>query len=127
MPEPLEFRRGRGRSAVRIRLLYMGDHPVLLVGGGQEHLGAVGLAEPRPSLSDPEQTSASTSLLVRIGHKEDLMAREIAGELASWCRQPVLVCCGIHYDLLESKEIERVTQNYRILIKTLKKRMNRST
>jgi hypothetical protein len=57
----------------------MGDDRCMAVsGGGRPHLGAVALAQPRPSLRDPATVSASTSALALLGHKEDILAYRAA-------------------------------------------------
>jgi hypothetical protein len=103
--------------------------PDLLVsvwGGTRPHIGAVGMAIPRPSLRDPKKWSATSSNFTFIGHKEDALVKGISEKLATELRRNVVVVAGIHWDHLtvqEIKIIEKLTQKIsdRIL-KRLKKR-----
>lgn len=82
------------------------DHCVVISGGDRPHLGAVALAQSRPSLRDPATVSASTSVLALLGHKEDILAHRAAERLASALNRNVVVCCGIHVDRISSAELE---------------------
>jgi len=64
--------------------------------GGLAHLGAVAIAYPRPSLSDPRKTSATSSVLTRPGHMDDLLARPVSELLAKTLNVPVTVIAGVH-------------------------------
>ena len=85
--------------------------PDLLVsiwGGTLPHIGAVGMATPRPSLSDPEKWSATSSNFTFVGHKEDAVVKPIAEKLAAQCRGNVVVVAGIHWDDMTAREIRTV-------------------
>ena len=69
---------------------------VSLFGGDDPHIGAVALAEPRPSLRGDGGSGASCSVLTRLGHKEDELARRVALDLAAHMGIVVCVVCGIH-------------------------------
>lgn len=64
--------------------------------GGLPHLGAVAMAYPRPSLRDPAKTSATSSVLTRLGHLDDLLARRASELLARTLNVPVAVVAGVH-------------------------------
>ncbi len=72
------------------------DLSISVSGGDRPHIGAVALAISRPSLSDSDRTSATTSVLAITGHKEDELAKMIAHGLASSLSCNVSVSCGIH-------------------------------
>ncbi len=100
-----------GRIALRALTTPMGkDLCVVITGGDRPHLGAVALAQPRPSLRDPARVSASTSVLTLLGHKEDLLARSVAERLASALNTNVVVCCGIHVDGITADELKAVEE-----------------
>lgn len=82
------------------------DHCLVITGGGRPHLGAVALAQARPSLRDPSKVSASTSVLTLLGHKEDIVAHRAAERLAAALNCNVAVCCGIHLDAISAVELE---------------------
>ena len=82
---------------LRLRWLRMGEDLCLtLTGGEQEHLGAVAVAQSRPSLADPARTSATASVITLPGHKEDMLARELSLKVAATLNVAVCMVCGIH-------------------------------
>lgn len=101
----------RGRIHLDLACIRMGsDLCVTLSGGDREHIGAVALSQPHPSLEDPSRTSASTSILTLQGHKEDDLARAMAARLASSLGVTVCVACGIHVDSIQGQELEDVNE-----------------
>ena len=84
------------------------DLLVSLWGGTKPHIGAVGLAIPRPSLKDPKKWSATSSVFTLIGHKEDSLVKKISERLASDLRRNVVVTAGLHWEGIRSKEIKLI-------------------
>ncbi|HLO65879.1 MAG TPA: hypothetical protein VK188_02600 [Holophaga sp.] len=114
----------RGRVVLRLTCVRMGrDLSLSLAGGDREHIGAVALAQPRPSLSDPARTSSSVSVLTLLGHKEDELARAIAGGLAAALGVSVCVACGIHLDGLTPEEMAEVPALAGELVQELRQRL----
>jgi len=96
-------------TLIRIRVLPMGkDLCVAVSGGDREHIGAVALAEPRPSLKEKGGISATVSVLAVTGHKEDELAREVAREMAATLNVRVSVSCGIHVDQAGAEQIQEI-------------------
>lgn len=92
------------------------DLLVAIWGGEKPHIGAVAVAQPRPSLKDPAVTSATASVFCFVGHKEDELAKASAEILASALNTPVVVAAGIHWDNLEEEAILRIIKNSEILV-----------
>jgi hypothetical protein len=92
------------------------DVLVAIWGGEKPHIGAVAVAQPRPSLKDPELTSSSASVICLVGHKEDELAKAAAEILAAALKTQVVVTAGIHWDNLASKAIQRIVRNCEILV-----------
>jgi hypothetical protein len=92
------------------------DLLVAIWGGERPHIGAVAVAQPRPSLKDPDATSASTSVFCFVGHKEDELAKASAEILSATLNTPVVVAAGIHWDNLDEEAIERIIKNSEILV-----------
>jgi hypothetical protein len=92
------------------------DVLVAIWGGEKPHIGAVAVALPRPSLKDPEVTSASASVICLVGHKEDELAKPAAEILAAALNTQVVVTAGIHWDNLDSQGIQRIIQNSEVLV-----------
>ncbi len=88
------------------------DLHVSLYGGEVPHVGAVALAQSRPSLAHEDKVSASVSVITVCGHKEDQVARSVAETIAIHINGIVTVSCGIHFNEIDTYtiiEIRRVT------------------
>jgi hypothetical protein len=92
------------------------DILVAIWGGEKPHIGAVSVAQPRPSLKDPEITSATASVICLLGHKEDELAKAASEILAAALNTTVVVTAGIHWDNLTAEGIQTVVRNCEILI-----------
>jgi hypothetical protein len=86
------------------------DLLVSIWGGTRPHIGAVGIATPRPSLKNPKKWSATSSNFTFLGHKEDVMVKEISEKLATRLRRNTVVTAGVHWDRITSNEI-KILQN----------------
>ena len=92
------------------------DVLVAIWGGEKPHIGAVAIAQPRPSLKDPQVTSSTASVICLVGHKEDELAKAAAEILAAALETQVVVTAGIHWDNLAPDAILVIVQNSKILI-----------
>lgn len=92
------------------------DLLIAIWGGERPHIGAVAVAQPRPSLKDPDVTSASTSVFCFVGHKEDELAKAAAEILSATLNTAVVVTAGIHWDNLEEAAILKIVKNSEILV-----------
>ncbi len=92
------------------------DVLVAIWGGEKPHIGAVAVAQPRPSLKEPAVTSSSASVICLVGHKEDELVKAAAEILAATLKTQVVVTAGIHWDNLAPAGIRRVVENSQILI-----------
>jgi len=95
------------------------DVLVAIWGGEKPHIGAVAVAQPRPSLKDPDVTSATASVICLVGHKEDELAKASAEILAATLNTAVVVTAGIHWDNLDPEGIRRIIQNSEILVEMI--------
>lgn len=112
-----EVRVEDGRYSVFALVVRCGRDVSLTVGGGECcHLGASALAVPRPSLRDPEQVSASTSVLCVTGHKEDEFARRAAERIAARENCVASVCAGVHIENARPEELTRLAKNLEKLL-----------
>jgi hypothetical protein len=84
------------------------DLLISIWGGTRSHIGAVGIAIPRPSLKNPKKWSATSSIFTFIGHKEDTLVKTISERLAARLRRNVVVTAGIHWNGITSNEIKAV-------------------
>ena len=85
------------------------DCLVILWGGTKPHIGAVGIAQVRPSLRDPEKVAATSSVFTFVGHKEDVVAKAMSEELTRRLARNTVVVAGIHWDALSEENIKNIT------------------
>lgn len=96
------------------------DLLVAVWGGEKPHIGAVAVAQPRPSLVPPhDRMSATASVICLLGHKEDDFAKAAAERLAALANRPVVVSAGMHWDNITPEGLDRVQQSAEELIKLI--------
>ena len=99
----------KGELEVSAQANVVGDDLlVVLWGGTRPHIGAIAIAQPRPSLKDPEIISATSSVFTFLGHKEDVVAKEMSEELAKRLNRNVVVVAGMHWEKLHDEAIDEV-------------------
>jgi len=86
----------------------VGEDLLVLVSGGEAHIGAVGIAHARPSLRDPGETSSTSSVFTLPGHKEDAVAKQMAEGLSKKLRCSVVVVAGMHWERLAEKDLDTI-------------------
>jgi len=101
---------------IEAALQRLGNDYLLSVWGGAAHIGAVAMAQSRPSLADPGRLSASASVFCYVGHKEDDLAKKVAERLAAALDAKVVVVAGIHWDDLAPQGIEQIVKNVFALV-----------
>lgn len=95
----LELQSGPDGLRVEVRAQWVGpDLVVIIAGGTRAHVGAVAMAQPRPSLRGDGTISSTASVFTVLGHKEDVLARWAALLLAARLNATVVVTAGIHVD-----------------------------
>lgn len=110
----LSFQAGEGKYRVHLTATLTGDGIILqLFGGEKPHLGAVVLSIPRPSLADPAIISCNSTVVPRIGHKDDEVAKPVAEKVAVATGQPVSVSAGLHIEKATESEIGLLQENCR--------------
>lgn len=99
----------RGRIKIDVKVFLVGeDLCVIISGGDSPHIGCVTLSVPRPSLSDLDRNSATTSILNLLGHKDDEAAKYVSHTLSSKLNKNVVATCGVHVDNITAEEIHIV-------------------
>ena len=97
----------KGRFKIRANAILVGEDLIVTIWGGtRPHIGAVAMAVPRPSLRDPDVTSSTSSVLTRMGHKEDEIVKRVSERLSSELGMVVVVSAGIHWDDITDGGIE---------------------
>ncbi|MGM9528880.1 MAG: hypothetical protein ACI3XH_02615 [Phascolarctobacterium sp.] len=107
------FSFGEAPYVVEGVLTLCGQDIALHIGGGTlPHIGAVAVAEPRPSLRLNGGRSADCSVLCMPGHKDDMLAREAATRLAAVTGTRAVVTVGLHVDKVSIEGITILTGNF---------------
>ncbi len=114
------FRTEEGRYNLNACTRWIGaDLLVAIWGGERPHIGAVALAQPRPSMKDPGKNSATASVLCVVGHKEDEVVKKASEYLSAALNTRVTVAAGIHWDNLDEIAIRTVVDNIDALIRSM--------
>jgi hypothetical protein len=87
------------------------DILVILSGGTKPHIGSIAVALPRPSLSDEEIISSTSSVYNFLGHKDHVIAQRVAEMLSSRLNRNVVAVAGFHIDTITQEGITRVVEN----------------
>lgn len=98
---------------------HLGKDYLLSLWGGEAHIGAVGMAQSRPSLTDTERRSATASVYCYLGHKEDSIVKTASERLSAALNAKVVVVAGLHWDNLQPVQIERVVANVTRLVEQI--------
>ena len=101
-----EITKGEGRTKVSLTAHYIGSDLVVYIYNQNAHIGAVAIGE-----YDHRIKRASTSVITRLGHKEDVVAQKAAHSISKSMRKPVCVIAGIHLDNTTAAEITEILQN----------------
>ena len=117
VPEEFTIHTNAGSYDLSTNVRLIGQDVLVAIWGGEKpHIGAVAVAQPRPSLKDPDVTSASASVICLVGHKEDELAKAAAEILAATLNTQVVVTAGIHWDNLDLQGIQQIIQNSEVLV-----------
>jgi hypothetical protein len=117
----------KGRFKVHGSVQEVGqDLLVSIWGGTRPHIGAIGIAIPRPSLKNQKKWSATSSNFTFVGHKEDVMVKKISEDLATLLRRNVVVTAGLHWDRITSNEIKTIQSLTQTLSDRILKRLQRT-
>ena len=91
---------------------FVGNDLLIAIWGGETpHIGAVAVAQPRPSLKNSRVTSSTASVFCFLGHKEDEIAKSTAELMAASLNCNVVVTAGMHWDDISQASIVMVNQN----------------
>ena len=97
---------GRDRTKVMLSAQQMGTGLIIYLYNENAHIGALALGE-----YDPGSKRTSTSVITRLGHKEDIIAQKAAYEISKFTKKPVCVIAGIHVDEIREREIKETMEN----------------
>lgn len=100
-----EITKGEGRTKVSLLAESLGDDLVVLIYNENAHIGAVAVGE-----YDHKQKRTSTSVVTRLGHKDDAIAQKAAYLITKRTKRPSCVIAGVHLDNITGEEIEKLLE-----------------
>ena len=98
--------RGEGRIRVSLRAQEMGENLVVCIFNENAHIGAVAVGE-----YDHKEERASTSVITRLGHKDDVIAQKAAYLISRHIKGPSCVIAGVHLNGITEEEIQKLLEN----------------
>jgi hypothetical protein len=113
---------GRGRTKIQLAAYFMGNDLLVCISNRNAHIGAVAIGD-----FDPISKRTSTSVLTRLGHKDDTIAQKAAYLINKSIKKPVCVIVGIHLPNITGDEIEIILQNADILVNKLREYLEART
>ena len=106
-----QLTKGEGRAKIDVAVDSMGSDLVVRIYNQDAHVGAVAIGD-----YDHEHERASVSLITRLGHKDDVVAKEAAYLLSKSMRRSVCVVAGVHVDDITAEEIDKILANTRTAV-----------
>lgn len=101
---------------------YLGHDLVVCIYNENAHLGAAAVGE-----YDHEEGRASSSVITRLGHRDDEVAKKQAHFIARHTRKPVCVISGIHLDNITKQEIEEILSQAESLVSEFLDRLDKES
>ncbi len=123
---PFTVKSGGGPFVVEGHVRFMGEGLLVALTGGESHIGAVGMAEPRPSMRNPARTSSTSSVFTYTGHKEDIVVKETAELLSKELNRKVVVVAGLHWKDLRGEDIAVIVESCRRLAQMIVERIRKT-
>jgi len=112
-----EITKGEGRTRISLLAQGLGGDLVVFIYNENAHIGAVAVGE-----YDHKKNRTSTSVITRLGHKDDVIAQKAAYLISKHTKRPSCVIVGIHLDNITDEEIQKFLENADPLVKDFLKR-----
>lgn len=104
---------GEGRTKVQAIILEAEASAVIWIAGGERpHVGAVAVAQARPSLTG-KGISCNVSMISLLGHKEEDLALDLSRLAFNKLKKDLVLAIGMHVDNATEEEIEMLKRNGR--------------
>ncbi|MFC1867169.1 hypothetical protein ACFL0H_03440 [Thermodesulfobacteriota bacterium] len=101
-----EITKGTGRTKVCLSAQNLGDGLVVTIYNEYAHIGAVAVGEYYD-----KENRASTSVITRLGHKDDAIAKKTAYLISRKTKRPCCVIAGVHLEDITGEEIGEFLKN----------------
>ena len=106
-----QLTKGEARTRVNLLAYHLGSDLVACIYNDNAHIGAVAIGE-----YDHNEKRASTSVITRLGHKDDAVAQRAAYSISKSTKRPVCVIAGIHLDNITKEEINKLVENASVMV-----------
>lgn len=103
------------KNNLKLEARALGHDLVVIITGGEEHLGAVAVGY----CYGGQSKKSNASLLSLPGHKEDVLIFPIARRLSKTLATNVAVIAGIHFEKLSAGQIMDIVQTAESLVDEL--------
>ncbi len=101
-----QITKGEGRTRISLSAQSIGEDIVVTIYNENGHIGAVAVAE-----YDHTEKRTSTSIITRLGHKDDTIAHKAAYLISKQTKKPSCVIAGVHLDDITEAEIKKFVEN----------------
>jgi hypothetical protein len=91
---------GEDKHMITLTHLFIGDDLLVIITGGDEHIGGVSLLE-----------NNSFSTISKKDHKDTIISKMVAPTIYDAIKKDVLVVCGIHLDDATKEDIDILIEN----------------
>ncbi len=98
--------KGEDRTRLSISIKSLGDDLVVFIYNENPHIGAVAVGEYNRAGG-----RTSTSVITRLGHKDDAIAQKAAYLISKHTKRPSCVIAGVHLDNISENEIQQFLEN----------------
>ena len=97
---------GSGKHIITLTHLYVGEDLLVLITGGEEHIGGLSLLE-----------NNSFTSISKKNHKDTVITKTIAPMIFDAVKKDVLVVCGIHLNDATKEDIDIMAYNTKQCVK----------
>ncbi len=95
---------------ITAKLIYIGDDILVVIEGGEAHIGAVGISYPTASIIEKGKNTITTSVITLPAHKEDIVAKMFSEKISKALNKKIVAVAGIHFDNISKNDIERILE-----------------
>lgn len=115
LQQVVEIKKGNPKEKTQVvySLFQFGKDYILLIHGGETHIGSVGCSDKKSTAKKHYYTLET--------HREDAIVARAVSVLNKTIQTEILVVCGIHYDQISLIQIQLINQNCEELLDQLEK------
>lgn len=99
------------KNFVQFDLIRQGRDLVVLIGGGESHIGSLAVSDKKVNEKPFQYTLKN--------HREDQIVRRVAERVSAVVKCEVAVIGGIHYDGISGEQIQQIVRNVELLLEQM--------